>query len=266
MNCPALLTVNIELTSRCNKDCWMCGRRKIDKDYPNIKMNYGDMDFELLKNISSQIPDRVLIQFHNNGEPFLYPRLKDALKLFKGKIRTLDTNGKLLLERSDDIQKNLESITISTFQNDPEWENQYKVLVKYLEKYGNSYPNVIIRVLGDVGKERLKLYEETGCLLAHRVLHSPMGSFGYQRKTVIPEHGFCMEMLSHPAINRFGEVSTCVRFDPHRVGVLGDLKKQSFEEIWMGKKRDKWLRLHLKGLRDKVPLCSKCEFWGIPRG
>ena len=90
-----LSTVNIELTSRCNKSCWCCGRRKIDKDYPEIAMNYGDMDFELVKKIEKQLPNDIVIQFHNNGEPMLYPRLKEALQLFKGRIRQFDTNGKL---------------------------------------------------------------------------------------------------------------------------------------------------------------------------
>ena len=42
-----LAVVNVELTSRCNKDCWMCGRRKVDREYPEIVMNYGDMDFKV---------------------------------------------------------------------------------------------------------------------------------------------------------------------------------------------------------------------------
>lgn len=36
-------TINIELTSRCNKNCWMCGRRKVDREYPELALNYGDM-------------------------------------------------------------------------------------------------------------------------------------------------------------------------------------------------------------------------------
>jgi radical SAM protein with 4Fe4S-binding SPASM domain len=260
-----LTTVNIELTSRCNKNCWMCGRRKIDRDFPEISMNYGDMDFELLEKIALQIPDCIIVQAHNNGEPLMYPRLGDALKLLKGKIRCLDTNGKLLLEKLDQIEGNLESITISTFQDDPEWEEQYNILIDYL-KIVNHKHYVIIRVLGEVGEKRLQLYKDTGCLIAYRVLHSPMGSFNYKKKTVIPEHGFCLEMLSHPAINRFGEVSTCVRFDPYKELVIGNLNNQTFEEIWYGKKRMELVHKHINRERNKIPFCSKCEFYGIPRG
>ncbi len=45
-------TINIELTSRCNKNCWMCGRRKVDREYPELALNYGDMDFDLVKHIA----------------------------------------------------------------------------------------------------------------------------------------------------------------------------------------------------------------------
>ena len=67
-NCfNGLSTVNIELTSRCNKSCWMCGRRKIDREYPEIAMDYGDMDFSLVKKIAKQLPEGIVVQFHNNG-------------------------------------------------------------------------------------------------------------------------------------------------------------------------------------------------------
>ena len=157
------------------------------------------------------------------------------------------------------------NITISTFQDDPEWEKQYENILRFIEIKEDKKPQVVIRVLGYVGEKRKKLYINTGCLIAERILHSPMGSFNYEKKTVVPEHGFCLEFLSHPAINRFGQVSTCVRFDPNKESVIGNLNEQTFEEIWNGEKRKEWLKLHLDGKRNKVPLCSKCEFWGIPR-
>jgi len=247
-----LLTVNIELTSRCNKNCWMCGRRKIDANYPEIKMNYGDINFDLLKKLAAQLPPNIITQFHNNGEPLLYPQLKEALILFKNNIRCLDTNGILLVEKCDDIINNLESITISTFENDPDWEKQYILIQEFLKIKSDKQPQVIIRVLGNVGEERLNVYKKTGCLIAYRTLHSPMGSFAYQNKTVVPEHGFCLEMISHPAINRLGEVSTCVRFDPKREMVIGNLNDQTFEEIWNGDKRKNLLMQHLNGKRNNI--------------
>jgi len=110
-----LTTVNVELSSRCQKACWMCGRRKIDKKYPNIKMNYGDMDFQLVKAIAEQLPDGIVVQFHDNGEPLLYPRFGEAVRLFDCQIKCMDTNGKLIVEKANEIIDNLDTLTISTF-------------------------------------------------------------------------------------------------------------------------------------------------------
>lgn len=70
-----LYSVHLELTSKCNKDCWMCGRRKIDREHTEIAMNYGDMDFELARKIAEQLQEGIIVQFHNNGEPLLLSRI-----------------------------------------------------------------------------------------------------------------------------------------------------------------------------------------------
>ncbi len=261
-----LSVINIELTSKCNKSCWMCGRRKIERDYPELKLAYGNMDFSLVKKIANQLPPGIIVQFHNNGEPLLYPKFGKAVALFRNQIKCVDTNGKLLYGKQDEIINNLDTITVSTFEDDEKWEEQYYNILEFLHAKGNKKPRVIIRCLGDIGAKRRKLYTETGCLIADRILHSPMGSFGYKKKTIIPEHGICLEMLMHPAINIKGDVSICVRFDPERKGVLGNINDNTLEEIWNSEKRKEWLQKHIEGNRDVVPLCKKCTFWGIPCG
>ena len=40
-----LSTINIELSSRCDKACWMCGRRKVDSGkYPGLKIEIFHLD------------------------------------------------------------------------------------------------------------------------------------------------------------------------------------------------------------------------------
>ena len=68
------------------------------------------------------------------------------------------------------------------------------------------------------------------------------------------------------AIDRFGKVSICVRFDPKRLGVVGDANDEKLIDIWNGAKRREWVTYHIQGKRDKVPLCSYCDFWGVPTG
>ncbi len=264
MNFPS--TINIELTNRCNKNCWMCGRRKVEREYPKLADHYNkNISFTLLEKIAKQLPAGIVIQFHSNGEPTLYPLLADALRLFSRQIKCFDTNGKLLLEKFHEV-KFLDTMTVSTFENDPEWEEQFYILKKYLEWKGDKRPNVIIRLLGNMEKNRIEKYESLNCLMVKRILHSPMGSFEYKKETVKPETGICLEMLNHPAINVDGDLSICVRFDPNGSGVLGNLNDNTFEELWNSEKRKQWIESHVRGNRKDVPLCSNCEFWGIPRG
>jgi radical SAM protein with 4Fe4S-binding SPASM domain len=219
-----------------------------------------------LEKLSKEIPNNTLIQFHNDGEPLMYPRLKDALGLFKGNIRTLNTNGKLLLAKLNDIVDNLDSIVISVIENDPEWEEQYQILTNFIKLKGSSKPNIVLRILGDIGEERLNLYKSLNLQTAYRQLHAPEGSFNYQKQTTVPEHGICLEMMSKLAIDRYGNVSPCVRFDPNHEFIIGNINDNTLDEIWNGDKRKEILQKHIDFKRNEIPFCAKCQFYGIPRG
>ena len=56
-----LAIINIELTSLCNKSCWMCGRGRIEKEYPELVTEDGHMDLNLLKNIAAQLPSNIVV-------------------------------------------------------------------------------------------------------------------------------------------------------------------------------------------------------------
>lgn len=255
--------INVELTSRCNKSCWMCGRRKVERDYPELALKYGDMDFPIVKKIADQLPPNIVVQLHNNGEPLLYPRFGEAVRLFHNQITNIVSNGKLLVDKSDEIIDNLDTLAISVIENDPEAEEQYGIIEEFLKIKGGKKPYTISRLNGDVDQEK---YRKLGLTMATRILHSPMGSFNYKKTPTIPEIGICLDFLHHLAINNEGKVSICVRFDPKGVGVIGDVRTQSIEEIWNSPKRMEWLDHHKKGRRDIIPLCAYCHFWGVPTG
>ncbi len=257
-----LARINIELTSRCNKACWMCGRRQIEKD--NLNIEWGDMPFDMLIRIAYQLPIHVVVQLHNNGEPLLYAKLGKAIRLFKHQITALDTNGKLLVRQADEIIDNLDSLSLSVFERDDEAEEQYEIFEKFMKIKGNRKPMIVVRVMGDVDISRYKQYD---VIVARRLIHSPMGSFNYLKKSpTVPETGICQDFLHHLAIDRFGDVSMCVRFDPNRLGVFGNINRENLEDVWNGKLRREWLNKHIEGKRKDIPLCSICDYWGVPTG
>ena len=257
-----LTTVNIELTSRCNKNCWMCGRRKQEKEYPEL-CNWGDMPFKMVEKIESQIYESIVVQFHWDGEPTLYPELGKALSLFEGHIRQFDTNGKLLVEKADEIIDNLEILTLSVIQDDPEAEEQYEILRRFLSIKKEKKPRMVYRCLGNV---ETAPYKDLPGIVATRILHDPMGSFNYKKKVTIPEIGICLEILNRLAIDRFGNVSPCVRFDPYKRNILGNISVSSLSEIWYGCDRECLKKLHINGNRNNIDFCSNCDYWGVANG
>jgi len=242
----------------------MCGRRKIDREYPEIVKNYGDMNFRLVRYLSNILPSGIVVQFHNNGEPLLYPRLGEALNLFKNQIRCFDTNGKLLVEKQGEIVNNLDTITVSVVQDDQEQNEQYEIVEKFLEFKGERKPRVILRILGEV--EGIRKWINLNQMIVSRVLHAPDGSFNYEKEVVKPEIGICLEVLNHLSINKDGNVSPCVRFDPKGENIIGSIKYFPLEIIWDSDRRKALLEMHINGDRNKIPFCSKCHYWGIPRG
>lgn len=259
-----LANVNVELTSRCNKDCWMCGRRERDKLYKD--MAYGDMDFALVEKIASELPPGIVIQLHNNGEPLLYPKFKEVVTLFKKRnfITNIVTNGELLVEKSQEIIGILDTLSISVFENDRRADMQLKIIKEFIKLKGENSPFTTLRFVGRVDEAK---YADIRILKIKRLLHSPKGSFDYKRKDpTIPEIGICLDFLNHLAIDRNGDVSVCVRFDPNRELVLGNVRNESLLDLWNCRKRQNMLALHVAGQRNKIPFCSKCHFWGVPTG
>jgi len=261
-----LLVATIELSTLCNKTpgCWMCGRRILEKDYPALSWFNKNMPNKLIRKIAQQLPTDIVVQFHNNGESLLHPNFGNAVRLFKNRIKCLNTNGKLILEKWDEIVDNLDTLTISVIPNDPEQDEQYEIVKKFLERKKNRKPFMIYRLLGNIeNKERW--YQLPG-LVATRILHDPMGSFNYEKKVTIPEIGVCLDLLSHLVINVDGTVSMCIRFDPLRYGIIGDINKDNLLFIWNSKRRKLIIKEHLKGNRNCNQLCAKCDYFGIPRG
>ena len=255
--------LHLELTSRCNKSCWMCGRRKMEVDHPEL-CNWGDIDPEMITRISRQVTSDTVVQFHNNGEPLLYPYLGWSLLRFKHCFRQFNTNGKLLLEKREEIIDNLDVLTVSVIENDPEGAEQYDRVREFISIKGERRPAIVFRLLGDV--ERPDKWQELGGIVCHRVLHAPGGSYDYEKEVTKPEIGVCLDLLTHLAIDRWGNISMCVRFDPEGKLRLGNVNELSLWGAWKHPKRLEYIQRHIDQKRDECLGCDGCHFYGIPRG
>lgn len=258
------IQLNVELTSRCNKNCWMCGRRQREKLYGN--QNYGDIDFELLKIIASQLPIGTIVALHNNGEFLLYDMLYEAIELFKdnGCYVYGVSNGKLLMEKRSEVLNNLDQVCISVIEDDTDEERelQYETLLKF--SASKSYldkPLVVLRFVGDIKDEQR--YIDLGLPIVRRTLHKPEGSIGYRSEPMRPEFLVCWDLMTRLSINRFGDISLCVRFDHSGELILGNVRNMTIHEAWRCDKRMDVVDNMINGKR--IGYCGeKCSYWGVP--
>lgn len=271
MSLAGLSQINVELSSRCDKACYFCGHQNTKI---NEHLEHGDMAIELLDELACQIPTGVVVQFHRDGEPLVYPELGEALHLFRDHVTSIVTNGKKLGERAAEILKNPPtSICVSMFKGDPEAEQQRYSLWRFLGTPGvERFPLVVVKVVGDeLEPERVhdlaRMVGVYGVQVTRRLLHVPQGSHHYRKANpTIPETGICADLLHHPAIDWKGGMYLCNRLDPEQRHFLGRIPPFTLEHLWNEGRRQKFLRAHLEGRRGEVEPCATCQFWGVPSG
>src|SRR5260370_37325914 len=88
---PRRLKVGLELTSKCNLRCGMC-------PLPVLRRPYEDMVWPLVEKAEREIHGLglKLKWLHEMGEPLLYSRIDDAIRLFPE--ASVSTNGLVLTE------------------------------------------------------------------------------------------------------------------------------------------------------------------------
>ena len=255
----------LEVSSRCDKStlCSICGHQS-PKLNPTLEL--GDMDFELLKKIRSELESGVDVSFHHDGDPLVYSPLSETLDLFKGFLTSIVTHGQSLGRRAKEIIGKATTVTVSVVTPDPDWQLQIDSVKEFLIAKGDDSPMVNLKFVGYISPERVRAYEHLGLPIIKRLLHVPDGNYRYVRHDPTKsEHAVCLDMLHCPAVSWKGDVFICNRFNPNREGLLGNLNDSTLDELWNSPKRMEWLEAHKRGRRDLAsPLCKKCLYFGIP--
>ena len=266
MGLVGLSQINIELQARCNKRtlCFFCGHQNKEIN-PGRK---GEMSLAFIRKLIPQLPFGIVIQFHRDGEPTAYLKLGEVLKMFRYHLTSIVTHGENLMEKADDIINRCTTVTVSAFKGDPDADLQFNVLKEFLELKKKRPPMVNLKIVGESTPEMDERYGTLGIPIIRRLLHVPDGNYRYARRNpTVPEHGMCMDFLSHPSIDWRGFLHVCNRLDTNDESLLGDLNEHSLEELWNGWKRMNWLDAHKQGQRDKAaPICKTCIFYGVASG
>lgn len=286
-------TVSIEPTTACNLRCPECpsGLRAFTRPTGNLKENFfRDTMDEMGKNLMYLI-------FYFQGEPYINPKFLDMVKYAsdKGIYTITSTNGHFLNDENakKTIESGLDRMIISVDGTTQEvYENYRKAgkldnvlagarnMVKWKKKMNSQTPHLIFQFLvvkpnehqipdiyklaEEIGVDEVKLktaqvydYENGNELIPTIEKYSryaQMEDGKYTVKNELLNH--CWKLWHSCVITWDGVVVPCC-FDKDADHKLGDLKNQSFKELWHGKEYNQFRTMLLKG-RDQIDICTNC--------
>jgi len=240
---PRRIKVGLELTSKCNLRCGMC-------PLPVLRRPYEDMDWPMVEKAEREIHGAglKLKWLHEMGEPLLYGRIDDAIRLFpeaslstNGLVLTKEIGAKLLASPLKRIRICVDSINPDVYpqlRTGGDFEKLVVLTRAFLEQ-AKDHP---IRIEIQKMRSRLTLEEtvddfrELFDLKKYRnarVIEKTCEALDVNEETDL--HGKfygCVQgaFFTWVVIFADGRVTHCC-YDAHGDQVLGDLKTQSLHEI-----------------------------------
>ncbi|HEV7484570.1 MAG TPA: radical SAM protein [Thermoanaerobaculia bacterium] len=267
---PSRIKVGLELTSKCNLRCGMC-------PLPVLRRPYEDMEWPMVEKAEREIHGAglKLKWLHEMGEPLLYARIDDAIRLFPE--ASLSTNGLVLTHEigAKLLASPLKRIRICVDSVNPEVYPQLRtggdfdklvVLTKAFLEQAKGHP---IRIEIQKMRSRLTLTETVDDFRNlfdlkkyrnARVIEKTCEALDVNEETDL--HGKfygCVQgaFFTWVVIFADGRVTHCC-YDAHGDQVLGDLKTQTLNEILDGPRfaimQDAFARRDFTNL----PRCAEC--------
>ena len=286
-------TVSIEPTTACNLKCPECpsGLRAFSRPTGNLKADF------FKKTIDELHRELLYLIFYFQGEPYINPKFLEMVKYAKdnGIYTITSTNGHFLNDENakKTIESGLDRMIISVDGTTQEvYENYRKEgklenvlmgarnIVKWKKKMNSQTPHIIFqflvvrpnehqipeiyRLAEEIGVDEVKLktaqvydYEDGNDLIPlndkyARYRKNDNGK--YEVKNELLNH--CWKLWHACVITWDGLVVPCC-FDKDATHRLGDLKKESFVELWEGESYQNFRTQLLKG-RDQIDICKNC--------
>ncbi len=295
------LSISIEPTTSCNLRCPECpsGLRSFTRPTGMLTEEV------FTKTIDELHRELLYLIFYFQGEPYLHPKFLDMVRYAaaKGIYTATSTNAHFLTD--DNARKTVESgldrIIISIDGTTQETYQQYRVggklekvlegtrnIIKWKRELKSKTPHVIFQFLvvrpnehqindlkklakemgvDEVGLKTAQIYDyQNGSNLIptidyySRYKNNGNGTFSIKNKLI--DH--CWKMWHSCVITWDGLVVPCC-FDKDAEYRLGDLKNQTFTQLWHGDKYRNFRGQLLKG-RDQIEMCRNCtegtKVWG----
>ncbi len=287
------MTISFEPTTACNLRCPECpsGLRSFSRETGNLKQDFFRSTIDQLHK------DLLYLIFYFQGEPYINPGFLDMVRYASKKkiYTTTSTNGHFLNDENakKTIESGLDRMIISVDGTTQETYENYRKegtletvlqgarnVIKWKKKLKSKTPHTIFQFLvvkpneqqineiyelaKEIGIDEVKLktaqvydYKHGNDLIPtiekySRYKKEKDGS--YSIKNELLNH--CWKLWHACVITWDGLVVPCC-FDKDAIHRLGDLKENSFDEVWHGENYVGFRTKLLQG-RDQIDICKNC--------
>ena len=267
---PRRIKVGLELTSKCNLRCGMC-------PLPVLRRPYEDMAWPLVEKAEREIHGLglKLKWLHEMGEPLLYARIDDAIRLFpeasvstNGLVLTEAVGAKLLASPLKRLRICVDSIQPDVYPH-LRTGGDFELLVDLTRKFLAQAKGHPIRIeiqkmrsrltLGETVDDFRRLFELKKYPNA-RVIERTCEALDVNEETDL--HGKfygCVQgaFFTWVVIFADGRVTHCC-YDAHGDQVMGDLRTQSLREIMEGDRLAQMQAAFEQRDFSQLPRCAEC--------
>lgn len=286
-------TISFEPTTACNLRCPECpsGLRAFTRDTGNLKEDF------FRKTIDQMASELMYLIFYFQGEPYINPSFLDMVKYASDKkIYTItstnahfldDENAKRTIESGlDRLIISIDGMTQETYASYRKEGSLEKVIegakniVKWKRKLKSNTPHTIFQFLvvkpnehqidevyelaDEIGIDEVKLktaqvydYEKGNPLIPTIEKYSRYRKESDGSYTIKNELANSCWKLWHACVITWNGIVVPCCFDKDATHRMGDLKTNTFQEIWHNENYTQF-RYQLSKGRDQIDICTNC--------
>ena len=295
------ISISIEPTTSCNLRCPECpsGLRSFSRDTGMLDENF------FKTTINELHKDLLYLIFYFQGEPFLNPKFLDMVKFAsqKGIYTATSTNAHYLNDENArrTVESGLDRLIISIDGTTQETYEAYRIggslekvlegtknIIKWKKELKSKTPHTIFQFLvvrpnehqiddlkrlakeygvDEIGLKTAQIYDykQGSDLLPtinkySRYKKEKDGTYAIKNKLL----NHCWRLWHSCVITWDGKVVPCC-FDKDASHLMGDLKQQSFKELWANDNY-RHFRASLMKARSEIDICTNCTegtmVWG----
>ncbi|MFC1564148.1 radical SAM/SPASM domain-containing protein [candidate division KSB1 bacterium] len=261
--------IQIETTILCNSECVFCPQNELTR-----RPKY--MEEQIWKKIVDESRGRgITYRPFLVNEPFVDSRMPEIIRYIKqDKTARVELNSNGHIVKSTNIPEIIDSgLDYIRFSVDGFSQESYEKSGR-----GGKLDKIVSNILGFIA-ERDR--QKSGCFVEIRMIDLDCNKHEQQeyldfwnghadRATITELYSWpwtgqtepfkapCPKIRKEMFFMVNGNAALCC-WDTYEKGIVGNIKDQTIEEIWLGDINQKYRKLLNKGDRDSILLCSKCD-------